>query len=104
MDLADHTAAQRLIGAGEVCTLPGGVLCVRARPPERWRLYQRAPGAGGEASAGFALLHEPLPDLYDELPLGTYDPATERFWRRVMRIARLPGGPWLIGLLARRGR
>jgi hypothetical protein len=51
-----------------------------------------------------ALLHEPLPDLYAPLALPSFTPDMARFWRRVFRIVRLPGGRWLIGVIARRAR
>ncbi len=51
-----------------------------------------------------AVLHEPLPELYEPLGLPRFTPDTARFWRRVFRVVRLPGGRWLLGWLARRAR
>jgi hypothetical protein len=51
-----------------------------------------------------ALVHEPLPALYDALPLATLDDKARRFWRRVFRLIRIPGGRYLLGILARRTR
>jgi hypothetical protein len=51
-----------------------------------------------------ALVHEPLPRLYDGLPLAHIDAGTRRFWRWVFRVVRLPGGSRLLELLVRRAR
>lgn len=51
-----------------------------------------------------ALLHEPLAGLYAHLPLAHFDASARRFWARVMLLARVPGGTWLIGRLARARR
>jgi hypothetical protein len=51
-----------------------------------------------------AIVHEPLAHLYDALPLASFDANTERFWRRVFRLVRIPGGRHLLGFLARRTR
>lgn len=53
-------------------------------------------------SARSALVHEPLAHLYDALPLAAVDEPTRRFWRRVFRLVRIPGGRYLLGVLARR--
>jgi hypothetical protein len=54
--------------------------------------------------AATAIAHEPLVHLYESLPLGTMDADARRFWRRVFRLVRIPGGRYLLKLLARRGR
>lgn len=51
-----------------------------------------------------AIVHEPLPQLYDPLPLAVYDASARGFWRRVFRLVRIPGGRHLLGFLARRRR
>jgi hypothetical protein len=51
-----------------------------------------------------ARVHEPLPILYDCLPLARVDAKTRRFWRWVFRVVRLPGGRLLLGPLARRAK
>jgi hypothetical protein len=51
-----------------------------------------------------AIVHEPLPRLYEALPLVSFDDAARRFWRRVFRLVRIPGGRHLLGVLARRTR
>ena len=53
-------------------------------------------------SARSALVHEPLAHLYDALPLAAVDETMRRFWRRVFRVIRIPGGRYLLGVLARR--
>jgi hypothetical protein len=53
-------------------------------------------------NARSALVHEPLTHLYDALPLAAVDEKTRRFWRRVFRLIRLPGGRYLLGVLTRR--
>ena len=51
-----------------------------------------------------AIVHEPLARLYEALPLVSLDAKARRFWRRVFRLVRLPGGRYLLGVLARRTR
>ena len=61
--------------------------------------------AGGPKTvrARSAILHEPLPALYEELPhLVRLDERARRFWRRVFLLVRIPGGRRLLGLVARR--
>ena len=57
-----------------------------------------------DIKARSAIVHEPRPGLYAGLPLADFDAATKRFWRRIFRIVRIPGGRYLIRVLARRGR
>ena len=51
-----------------------------------------------------AIVHEPLARLYEALPLASLDAKARRFWRRVFRLVRLPGGRYLLGVVARRTR
>jgi hypothetical protein len=51
-----------------------------------------------------AIVHEPLPRLYAALPLSRLEERGRRFWRRVFRLVRIPGGRYLLGFLARRTR
>jgi hypothetical protein len=51
-----------------------------------------------------AIIHEPLPRLYDGLALESFDTSARRFWRRIFRLVRVPGGRHLLGLIARRAR
>jgi hypothetical protein len=54
--------------------------------------------------AASALVHEPLEHLYERLPLISIDADARRFWRRVFRLVRIPGGRYLLKLLARSRR
>ena len=49
-----------------------------------------------------AVVHESLPRLYESLPLVGFDERARRFWRRVFRLVRIPGGRALLRLIARR--
>ena len=51
-----------------------------------------------------AILHEPDRRLYDPLPLAAFDADAQRFWHRVFRLIRIPGGRFLLKLVARRRR
>lgn len=51
-----------------------------------------------------AILHEPLPHLYEALPLQHLDAAARRFWRQVFRLVRMPGGRYLLKFIAHRAR
>jgi hypothetical protein len=51
-----------------------------------------------------ALIHQPRLQLYDSLPLASFDADAQRFWKRVFRLIRLPGGRWLLDIVARRRR
>jgi hypothetical protein len=51
-----------------------------------------------------AIVHEPLAHLYEALPLAGFDDQARRFWRRVFRLVRIPGGRCLLGVVARRRR
>jgi hypothetical protein len=55
-----------------------------------------------ELMARSATVHEPLPRLYEALPLASFDARARRFWRRVFLLVRIPGGRRLLGLVARR--
>ena len=54
--------------------------------------------------AGSAIVHEPLARLYEGLPLASIDADARRFWRRVFRLVRIPGGRCLLKLLTRSGK
>ena len=51
-----------------------------------------------------AIVHEPLEHLHESLPLVGIDANSRRFWRKVFRLVRIPGGRFLIRLLTVRGR
>lgn len=63
-----------------------------------------SPAGARSVSARSAIIHEPQARLYDGLPLASFDDDARRFWRRVFRLVRIPGGRYLLGLLARRKR
>jgi hypothetical protein len=62
--------------------------------------------SGGVASAavGSAWAHEPLPKLYEALPLARFDAKARRFWGRVFWLVRMPGGRRLLKYFAGGGR
>ena len=49
-------------------------------------------------------IHEPKTGLYDSLPLARFDADAQRFWKRVFRLIRIPGGRLALGAIARRRR
>ena len=51
-----------------------------------------------------AIVHQPLGRLYDSLPLANLDARSRRFWQRVFRVAKWPGGRYLLSVLSRRAR
>ena len=53
--------------------------------------------------AASAIVHEPLEHLYERLPLVSIDADARRFWRRVFRLVRIPGGRYLLKVLRARG-
>jgi hypothetical protein len=61
-------------------------------------------GGAGTVEAASAVVHEPLQDLYESLPLASIDADARRFWRRVFRVVRFPGGRYLLRLLTRPAR
>jgi hypothetical protein len=54
--------------------------------------------------AASAIVHEPLGHLYESLPLAGIDADARRFWRRVFRLVRIPGGRFLLKVLRPSGR
>jgi hypothetical protein len=62
--------------------------------------------AGQSRTVGMqsAIVHEPQEHLYDALPLAGLDAAGQRFWGRIFRLVRIPGGRHLLRILARRTR
>jgi hypothetical protein len=55
-------------------------------------------------TAKSAIIHEPQARLYESLPLAGFDSDAKRFWKRVFLLMRIPGGRFLLGLVARRNR
>lgn len=54
--------------------------------------------------AASVIVHEPLRELYESLPLASIDADARRFWHRVFRLVRIPGGRYLLKLLTRSGK
>jgi hypothetical protein len=50
------------------------------------------------------IIHTPAARLYDSLPLASFDADAQRFWKRVFRLIRIPGGRLVLGAIARRRR
>ncbi|HWJ35049.1 MAG TPA: hypothetical protein VNR70_07270 [Steroidobacteraceae bacterium] len=48
-----------------------------------------------------AIIHAPSAHVYDGLPLARFDSDAKRFWTRVFRLIRIPGGRFLLGFIAR---
>jgi hypothetical protein len=48
-----------------------------------------------------AIVHEAKPQLYANLPLAEFDPPARRFWTRIFRVMRFPGGRHVLRFLAR---
>ena len=49
-----------------------------------------------------ATVHEPQTRLYEALPLAGFDSDARRFWQRVFRLMRIPGGRLVLKYVARR--
>jgi hypothetical protein len=64
----------------------------------------RVAGANGVRSfkSASVFVHEPRTRLYDGLPLARFDADAQRFWKRVFRLIRIPGGRLALGAIARR--
>ena len=64
------------------------------------------PGAQGIRllTVSSAFIHEPQPGLYEKLPLAGFDVGARRFWRRIFRLMRIPGGRFLLGVVSRARR
>jgi hypothetical protein len=92
---AEPSAADLLRGASlravSIAWQSGGATLTLVRPDGPRNLNSRT-----------AIIHEPLARLYDGLPLVRLDDRARRFWRRVFRLVRIPGGRYLLGLIARR--
>jgi hypothetical protein len=75
----------------------------------QWRDGAAAVTLSGESSglqllARAAFVHEPRPALYAALPLESFGPRAQSFWKRVFLLVKLPGGRVLLNLIARRAR
>jgi hypothetical protein len=90
-------------GAEMLCRAGLGPLEIDWRPDG---VFVALTSAGTERliRARHAVVHEPLARLYEGLPLERFDAAARRFWARIFRLVRIPGGPQLLKLIARRAR
>ena len=75
-------------------------LCIEWQGKTALLSFTAGSGAG-TVEAASVVVHEPLQSLYDGLPLATMDADARRFWRRVFRVVRFPGGRYLLRLLSR---
>jgi hypothetical protein len=74
-----------------------------------WRtagVVVRVTGADGirHFNSDSVFIHTPRTRLYESLPLASFDRDAQRFWKRVFRLIRIPGGRLLLGAIARRRR
>jgi hypothetical protein len=67
-------------------------------------LWATATGRRTAIASQSAIVHEPLAQLYEGLPLALPSPKARRFWRRVFWLVRIPGGRLLLAAVARRTR
>jgi hypothetical protein len=88
-----ETLSRAGLGIVEIDWRPDGVL-----------LTLTSAGTDRLVRARHALIHEPLARLYESLPLERFDEAARRFWMRIFRLVRIPGGRQLLRLIARRAR
>jgi hypothetical protein len=99
---APHGAAQ-----GFGASVPEGLciegLCIEWQDQRALVSFTAGAKAGTVEAAG-AIVHEPLQNLYESLPLASIDADARRFWRRVFRLVRFPGGRYLLKLLRRPAR
>jgi hypothetical protein len=64
----------------------------------------RREGGSLELRAASAFVHEHREGLYAGLELPRFSAPARRFWSRIFRLVRLPGGRLLLGWIARRSR
>jgi hypothetical protein len=74
------------------------------RPGAAVGIVLRREGASLELRAASAFVHEPRKELYTGLKLPGFSATAQRFWSRIFRLVRLPGGHLLLGWIARRSR
>lgn len=65
------------------------------------RLNFLSGGGPATVKSALAIVHEPLDSLYADLPLASVDAAARRLWNRAFLLMRVPGGRYLLKLLAR---
>jgi hypothetical protein len=81
-------------------TAPVVDLCIEWRA-ETALLSFMSGGKAATVAAASVIVHEPLAHLYASLPLVKFDAGARRFWRRVFRLVRIPGGRYLLKFLTR---
>jgi hypothetical protein len=74
-----------------------------------WRTEDVMVGVSGADGVRYfksasVFIHTPAVRLYDSLPLASFDADAQRFWKRVFRLMRIPGGRLALGAIARRRR
>lgn len=86
--------------------VPATPTCVDLRWPVGERVVVTLKDAAQSValSCATAWSHEPQESLYQALPLAEFTADRQRFWRRVFWLVRIPGGRWLLRLIARRAR
>ena len=67
-------------------------------------LWATSSGRRAAIASRSAIVHEPMAQLYEGLPLALPSPKSRRFWRRVFWLVRIPGGRLLLAAVARRTR
>ncbi|HXC08937.1 MAG TPA: hypothetical protein VNV61_08400 [Steroidobacteraceae bacterium] len=67
-------------------------------------LWATSSGRRTAIASHSAIVHEPMAQLYEGLPLARIDGKSRRFWRRVFWLVRIPGGRLLLAAVARRTR
>jgi hypothetical protein len=98
----------QLRGAGaaapEILQEPGLDALVLEWSTNTVRVTSRGARGARRLASRSAWVHESLPRLYETLPLASFDAGAQRFWRRIFRLMRIPGGRYLLRFIARRGR
>jgi len=94
---AEHGAAQAF-GAAPIVDL-----CI-VWEAENVSLTFMSGERAASVGAASAIVHEPLERLYESLPLPSIDADARRFWRRVFRFVRIPGGRHVLKVLTRARR
>jgi hypothetical protein len=87
----------------EACGTTLNDLCIEWRG-QRVLLTTTNAARAATIEARGAIVHEAAPSLYAALPLAEFDARARRFWRRVFLLVRIPGGRYLLGMLARASR
>ena len=68
------------------------------------RIAAAGPTGASRLIVASAVIHQARTDLYGHLPLAGFDAPAQRFWNRVFRLMRWPGGRYLLRFIAGRKR